>query len=706
VVSGPRRGAVVVGAALGALLVFVGCDQILGLTGDPTLADGGAGGSSQCVTPCKTDGDCPNPMNQCTEAVCLQGCCGTSPVPMGMGTLVQAPGDCKKLVCDGKGGTTTVPDDSNYDDLNPCTMDSCQGGTATHAPIAGACSVDGGAVCGDPDGGAAGQCVGCNLPSECPAMVCKANTCLPASCGDMVQNGDETDVDCGGTTCPACADHLHCLVDMDCQSKVCDPALKKCTPPTCTDTVKNGGETDVDCGGPVCPKCGPEKSCAKDSDCVGNACVGSVCVPTCTDGVKNGGESDVDCGMVCGPAGGCGTGKTCLVNADCAQGNCMGGICYAPHCKNGVKDSTETDVDCGGPDCPKCGYHKLCSVPGDCQPGLVCFTMGPPPPAQCSCTPGTIYCASTNTCTDPTSDPLNCGYCGHSCQGGTCAGGMGCAPVPFATGQSAPTSLAVDATNLYWTNAGSNSAVMKGPLAGGAPQALASGQVAAWGIAVDATSVYWTTATMNGKVQSVPIAGGAATTIASGQGIPLGIAVDSAYVYWTNSAMPGAVLRAPIGGGAATTLATGTSPWGIAVDATSVYWTDSGSGTVNKAPLAGGTAITLASGQATPKALLLTATDVHWANDGNGSLWHVPIGGGTPTAGITGRNQPWGLAQDATGLYWTDAFMGYVLWTGGGPFPSFLPFPMMQTMPRGVALDAKTVYWTTADTGTVWRVAK
>jgi hypothetical protein len=51
-------------------------------------------------------------------------------------------------------------------------------------------------------------------------------------------------------------------------------------------------------------------------------------VPTCADGVKNGSETDVDCG---GPAcSDCSTGRTCSVNADCASNICTGGVCQAP----------------------------------------------------------------------------------------------------------------------------------------------------------------------------------------------------------------------------------------------------------------------------------------------------------------------------------------------------------------------------------------
>jgi len=46
--------------------------------------------------------------------------------------------------------------------------------------------------------------------------------------------------------------------------------------PTCTDKVKNGNETDIDCGGPTCPACPLGKKCVKQDDCAG-ICKGSLC---------------------------------------------------------------------------------------------------------------------------------------------------------------------------------------------------------------------------------------------------------------------------------------------------------------------------------------------------------------------------------------------------------------------------------------------
>jgi hypothetical protein len=45
---------------------------------------------------------------------------------------------------------------------------------------------------------------------------------------------------------------------------------------SCTDRVQNGNETDVDCGGGTCPKCGAGMKCQSRSDCASNNCEGLI----------------------------------------------------------------------------------------------------------------------------------------------------------------------------------------------------------------------------------------------------------------------------------------------------------------------------------------------------------------------------------------------------------------------------------------------
>jgi len=42
------------------------------------------------------------------------------------------------------------------------------------------------------------------------------------TCSDVIQNQDETDVDCGGTICPACIEGQICSIDSDCDTNNCE----------------------------------------------------------------------------------------------------------------------------------------------------------------------------------------------------------------------------------------------------------------------------------------------------------------------------------------------------------------------------------------------------------------------------------------------------------------------------------------------------
>jgi hypothetical protein len=215
--------------------------------------------------------------------------------------------------------------------------------------------------------------------------------CAAPTCNDGVMNGSETGVDCGGSTCPKCGDGQPCLVGSDCLSDVCSGGT--CATATCADGVKNGTETDVDCGGSTCAKCATGRRCQGGGDCLSGVCGGGFCAaPLCNDGVRNGSETGIDCGGTCP---GCAVGKACGQTADCAATLvCAGGVCaHAPaSCSNSVSDPGETDVDCGGPNCPQCAAGKNCSVASDCLSGVcssgVCQTTVCQPGHQQPCFPG------------------------------------------------------------------------------------------------------------------------------------------------------------------------------------------------------------------------------------------------------------------------------------------------------------------------------
>jgi hypothetical protein len=164
----------------------------------------------------------------------------------------------------------------------------------------------------------------CTLPADCKSGRCESGTCAAGpECTDGAKNGTETDVDCGGKDCEQCPVNKNCKVHADCMSESC--AYGICVLPTCSDNVRNQGESDTDCAGP-CAACTDGKLCGKPADCKSGACEAGICI-SCEDKVRNGTETDVDCGG--GTCGKCTDGKACAKAADCAGGGCEGGTCCA-----------------------------------------------------------------------------------------------------------------------------------------------------------------------------------------------------------------------------------------------------------------------------------------------------------------------------------------------------------------------------------------
>jgi hypothetical protein len=213
--------------------------------------------------------------------------------------------------------------------------------------------------------------------------------------------------------------------------------------PTCTDGIQNGNETDVDCGGPSCPKCVEGRHCATGGDCATGVCTGGICVasaPTCS--------ADV-CGAQHGcPA--CALGKSCSGGADCASGHCSGGVCVqcesAANCTAAAAGSCQQAVCTSG----TCGFaaddtnvpaSTTCAT-GTCSGGIpvvtfvaygspagsttcassttmstpVCDGQGNVAQSQTNCSP--YFCAD-NTCQSSCSDPSGC-VAGDTCLNGQC----------------------------------------------------------------------------------------------------------------------------------------------------------------------------------------------------------------------------------------------------------------------------------------------
>ena len=261
---------------------------------------------------------------------------------------------------------------------NNTAIDGCSGSTEGSCPLPGY-----------PSGGGTImsychlQSVGINFnngfgpqPGNVIRNVITNASCLPAcgppSCEDGIQNGDETGVDCGGSSCPAC--------------------------PTCSDGVQNGDETGVDCGGSFCPVCpcfdnpvtltivldnypeetrweirnasntvvasgGTYGSSPDGSTVVENACLPDGCYDfiiydsygdgiCCAYGAGSYTLTDDSSGGTLASGGAFGSSETTNF---CVTGS--GG----PTCTDGIQNGDETGVDCGG-SCPPCPV--TCNTPG------------------------------------------------------------------------------------------------------------------------------------------------------------------------------------------------------------------------------------------------------------------------------------------------------------------------------------------------------
>lgn len=69
------------------------------------------------------------------------------------------------------------------------------------------------------------------------------NCAAPVSCTDGIKNGAETDVDCGGSSCPKCIQNKICNINSDCQSGNCWSYLgsSTCQAPTITSCSDSDG---------------------------------------------------------------------------------------------------------------------------------------------------------------------------------------------------------------------------------------------------------------------------------------------------------------------------------------------------------------------------------------------------------------------------------------------------------------------------------
>jgi len=268
--------------------------------------------------------------------------------------------------------------------------------------------------------------------------------------------------------------------------------------------------------------------------------------------------------------------------------------------------------------------------------------------------------------------------------------------------------IGVDKASVYWIEE-SDGALRRIPKHGGVTMDLYSGTGVAFSpgasIAVDATDVYWTSATVAGttKVNTVSRQdknGGKASVVASS---PVSnvqcVVVDDASIYWVQG---NAVMKASKSGGPGVGIAGGQTGLDcVAVDDKNVYWSLAGTdkaqfadGVIVSAPKAGGAAKVLVKGAEHAANVLVDDKNVYWQNVDK--IMKAPKAGG-PEAVLAPAGGPIAdIALDDANVYFTvkgtgaDGTVGRVSKDGGTP----TVLATGQAQPAGIVVDATTVYWT------------
>lgn len=335
------------------------------------------------------------------------------------------------------------------------------------------------------------------------------------------------------------------------------------------------------------------------------------------------------------------------------------------------------------------------------------------------CSPPAVLCSGV--CSNTSVDSLNCGACGHDCNGGECVGGA-CQPVVIVSGLTSTVSIAVDSHHVYWTTGmhgqpdgglagGMVSRVLK---TGGTVETLASGLTAPNYLAVDGGLAYWTTyGTYPGSIMGVPVNGGPATVLCT-PSEPIDsdrLAIGSGSVFWNNGSH-NQIWFCPIGGGVSSKLTPvqiGVAPRAIAVDDQMIYWTNGISDTLMACPHSG---CVVTSGY--PKILAnytsscigqewLAVDDVYacWTSPCSGSgssgaLMRAPKTGGAVELLADNQESPVGVVVDPTHIYWA---------TGDHRVMRIVKQSLTKEVfavdqsasPHGLVLDDEHVYWISDD---------
>ncbi|MFT3775691.1 MAG: hypothetical protein QM820_60870 [Minicystis sp.] len=338
-------------AFLASVLLGAGCAQVLGFYDDYHDADAGQGGGGSPPSVCKDDSQCDD-HNPCTTDTCSpdKTCVSTPLDGVPAPDAAQTAGDCKTIQCvDGK-PHDVAQDDDTPDDDESCTIDSCADTIPSHV-------------------------------AEKEGTICQDSL------------GDNGRCDAQGNCTVICTTDKECMPPGPCLSASCDTSQGVCVFANLPDNMPTPGAPVIpgDCKVTVCVD-GQSQDVADDTDL---PTVGDCLIAGCDQGTPAPQLKPMHTGCASfninqpGYCDGSGTCQQCTQDSDCASTSPTTD-CQKPVCNNFKCQPEFTPVN----------MPTTAQMAGDCQKSI-CDGMG-----------NAIQIADNN---DPSSD-------GNECTLDQCAG--------------------------------------------------------------------------------------------------------------------------------------------------------------------------------------------------------------------------------------------------------------------------------------------
>jgi hypothetical protein len=329
--------------------------------------------------------------------------------------------DSRTTYQSGFGPTPCVPADCN--DQNPCTTDTCNDGTCSHAPLT--------AGTGCSDGNACNGAETCDGNGACmagAAVVCQASD----ACHDIGACAPGTGI-CSNPAKPdgsVCDDGNACTNTDQCKAGVCSGSSPvQCKP---LDQCHTAGQCDSktgQCSNPTLPDgsaCNDANSCTLLDACVTGACVGAspvTCDPPdqCHEvGVCN--SNTGICAYADKPVGTpCNDGDLCTNTDSCLVGICVGSNPTQCNPTDQCHDVGICQLATGACAIPAKDDGSSCNDANACTQTDTCLAG--------ACTGGNpLVCTALDQCHDPGTCDVNTGTCSNPPKqdGALCNDGSAC----------------------------------------------------------------------------------------------------------------------------------------------------------------------------------------------------------------------------------------------------------------------------------------